>query len=106
MNPETAPARTLEQRMSALAEANRIRSGKSKLKREIKARRLSAIDALSDPLSAYLRLDELILAIPKMGRVKCAKLLAREVELAPSKRIGSLSPRQIEVLRRALEGRA
>ena len=105
MTTGTLANRTLDQRLQALAKANRIRSGKSRLKREIKARRLSAVDALDDPASAYMRLDELLLAVPKIGRVKCAKLLSKEVELAPSKRIGALSPRKISVLRRALEGR-
>lgn len=91
----TAPERSLNQRMDALARANRIRSERARLKRELKAGRLSIHTLLLDP-PEYLetaKVFDMMLAVPKYGRVKVNKILT-QCRISPSKTIGGLSQRQ------------
>lgn len=91
----TAPERSLNQRMDALARANRIRSERARLKRELKAGRLSIHTLLLDP-PEYLetaKVFDMMLAVPKYGRVKVNKILST-CRISPSKTIGGLSERQ------------
>jgi hypothetical protein len=91
----TAPERSLHQRMDALARANRIRSERARLKRELKAGRLSIHTLLLDP-PEYLetaKVFDMLLAVPKYGRVKVSKILST-CRISPSKTIGGLSERQ------------
>jgi len=99
----TTPDRTTEQRMEALAKGNAIRCANAQLKREIKTHQLSPADALSDPRADYCKVEELLMAIPGFGRVKVYKLLAR-LQIAHSKKMSGLSPRQREALHGALGG--
>ena len=100
-----APERSLNQRMDALARANRIRTERARLKRELKAGRLSIHTLLIDP-PEYVetaKVFDMMLAVPKYGRVKVNKILAH-CRIAPSKTIGGLSERQrselVSLLRR------
>lgn len=101
------PERSLQQRMDALQEANRIRSYRAVVKREIKAGRRSIIDELVEvhELMATMKVLDLLLAVPKVGRVKAMKVLNRE-RISPSKTVGGLSERQRLALVAALGGRA
>ena len=102
-----APERTRQQRMEALQRANDVRSDRAKLKRDLKAGRKSAAAQLLDP-PEWLRsakVIELLLAVPKWGRVKAQKAL-RDAGVSPSKTIGGLSRRQRVELVRALDGSA
>jgi hypothetical protein len=101
----TAPERSLNQRMDALARANRIRTERAQLKRDLKAGRLSIHALLLDP-PEYIetaKVFDMMLAVPKYGRVKVNKILAH-CRIAPSKTIGGLSERQrselVSLLRR------
>lgn len=90
-----APERSLNQRMDALARANKIRSERARLKRELKAGRLSIHTLLLDPPD-YLetaKVFDMLLAVPKYGRVKVNKILST-CRISPSKTIGGLSERQ------------
>src|SRR5271163_1917296 len=90
-----APERSLVQRMEALQRANDIRSRRAQLKRDLKAGRQPISDLLLDP-PEYLetaKVFDLLLAVPKYGRVKVNKILAH-CRIAPSKTIGGLSERQ------------
>ena len=81
--------------MDALGRANDIRTQRAKLKRDLKAGRASIHDLLLEP-PAYLetaKVFDIILAVPKYGRVKVGKILT-ECRISPSKTIGGLSPRQ------------
>lgn len=91
----SAPARTVEQRMEALRNANRIRSRRAELKRDLKARRVQLVPLLLDPPEWLLaaKVYELLLATPKIGRVKANKLLSI-VRISPAKTIGGMSDRQ------------
>lgn len=100
-----APDRSLVQRMEALQHANEIRSRRAVLKRDMKAGRQGIHDLLLDP-PEYLetcKVFDLLIAVPKFGRVKVNKILGR-CRISPSKTVGGLSERQrgelVGVLRR------
>lgn len=90
-----APERSLAQRMEALARANGVRSKRAQLKRDLKAGRQEIRELLLNP-PGYLetaKVFDLLLAVPKLGRVKVNQRL-NVVKIAPSKRVGGLSTRQ------------
>lgn len=105
--PVRAPERSLQQRMDALRHANEIRSYRAQVKREMKAGRRTIVDELVrvDELMATMKVFDLLLAVPKVGRVKVNKILQRE-RISPSKTVGGLSERQRLALVAALGGRA
>jgi len=81
--------------MDALAEANRIRSLRARLKRDIKAGRKSTLALIADPPECIetMKVMDLLLSTPKYGSVKVKKILAT-CRISPSKTIGGLSERQ------------
>jgi hypothetical protein len=90
-----APERSLMQRMDALQRANEIRTRRAQLKRDLKAGRVSIHTLLSEP-PEYLetaKVFDMLLAVPKYGRVKVGKIL-QTCRISPSKTIGGLSERQ------------
>jgi hypothetical protein len=90
-----APERSLNQRMDALARANQIRTRRAQLKRDLKSGRLSIQTLLLNP-PEYVetaKVFDMLLAVPKYGRVKVNKILAH-CRISPSKTIGGLSERQ------------
>jgi hypothetical protein len=90
-----APERSLVQRMEALQRANDIRSRRAQLKRDLKAGRSPIHELLLDPPD-YLqtaKVFDLLLAVPKYGRVKVNKILS-QCRISPSKTLGGLSERQ------------
>jgi hypothetical protein len=103
---QTAPARSLQQRMAALEHANRIRMARAQLKRDIVARRARAVDVLTAPpeWAHTMRVLDLLLAIPKVGRVKAMRMLNRH-GISPSKTLGGLTVRQFDALLGELDGR-
>ena len=93
--PVAAPERSLLQRMDALAKANEIRSRRAQLKRDLKAGRQPIHELLLSP-PEYLetaKVFDLLLAVPKYGRVKVNKILS-QCKISPSKTVGGLSQRQ------------
>ena len=100
-----APERSLDQRMEALKRANEIRTARAQLKRDLKAGRRSIHDLLLGP-PEYVetaKVFDMLLAVPKYGRVKVNKVL-QVCRISPSKTIGGLSQRQrtelVSMLRR------
>ena len=94
-----APERSLTQRMDALQRANQIRTERARLKRELKAGRTQVQGLLLDP-PEYLqtaKVFDLLLAVPKYGRVKVNRILT-QCRISPSKTIGGLSERQRDEL--------
>lgn len=89
------PERSLRQRREALARGNAVRSYRAELKVRMKAGEVSPLDVLRDvmPEVETMRVYDLLVAVPKCGRVKVNKLLGR-ARIAPSKTVGGLSPRQ------------
>lgn len=95
MGNTPAPVRSHGQRMTALENANRIRSRRSRMKRDIKAGRASAVPLLLDPPEwlETAKVFDLLLAVPKLGRVKVNRVLNR-VRVSPSKTVAGISDRQ------------
>lgn len=91
----TAPERSLTQRMDALQRANEIRTQRARLKRDLKAGRTQIHGLLLDPPEwlATAKVFDLLLAVPKYGRVKVNRILT-QCRISPSKTIGGLSERQ------------
>jgi hypothetical protein len=90
-----APERSLDQRMEALKRANSIRSKRAQLKKDLKAGRVNIHALLLDP-PEYVqtaKVLDMLLAVPKYGRVKTNRIL-QQCRISPSKTIGGLSERQ------------
>ena len=88
------PQRLL-QRRDALARANDTRTQRAQLKRDLKAGRRSIQELLLDP-PAFLeraRVLEMLLAVPKYGRVKANTVLTH-YRISPNRTFGALSQRQ------------
>jgi hypothetical protein len=101
----SAPERSLNQRMDALQRANEIRTRRAQLKRDLKGGRVSIHMLLLDPpeFLETAKVFDMLLAVPKYGRVKANKVLGT-CRISPSKTIGGLSERQrnelVSLLRR------
>lgn len=94
-----APERSLTQRLDALERANDVRTKRAHLKRDLKGGRASIPDVLMDP-PEYVetaKVFDLLLAVPKYGRVKVNKVLT-QCRISPSKNVGGLSQRQRDEL--------
>lgn len=87
------PERSLEQRMVALNEANRIRSHRARLKVGLGAGRVSPREVLADPDCGTMKVIVLLVALPKIGRVKANKILSA-TRCSPSKTLDGLTDRQ------------
>jgi hypothetical protein len=81
--------------MDALQRANEIRTARAQLKRDLKAGRISVHDLLLNPPDYVetAKVFDMLLAVPKYGRVKVGKIL-NVCRISPSKTIGGLSQRQ------------
>ena len=103
--PAAVPERTREQRIKALRRANEIRTARAQLKRDMKAGKVKIEALLADPPEYVMsaKAFDMILAVPKYGRVKANKILT-SCRISPSKTIGGLSERQraelVQYLRR------
>lgn len=95
IRPAHTPERSLVQRMDALQRANAIRTQRAQLKRDLKAGRRNIHKLLLDPPEwlATAKVFDMLLAVPKYGRVKVNKILG-QCRISPSKTIGGLSERQ------------
>jgi hypothetical protein len=81
--------------MDALQRANDVRTRRAQLKRDLKAGRTQIHGLLLGP-PEYLqtaKVFDLLLAVPKYGRVKVNRILT-QCRISPSKTIGGLSERQ------------
>ena len=90
-----APERSLTQRLDALQRANEVRTRRAQLKKDLKAGRVSIHSLLLAP-PEYVqtaKVIDMLLAVPKYGRVKAGKVL-QQCRISPSKTIGGLSERQ------------
>lgn len=91
--------------MEALKRANGVRSARAQLKRDLKAGRKTIHDILASPPDYVLtaKVFDMLLAVPKYGRVKANRVLT-QCKVSPAKTIGGLSERQraelVERLRR------
>jgi len=93
--PTQAPLRSLDQRMEALKRANDIRVRRAQLKKDLKDSRVQIEDVLLDPPEwvETAKVFDMLMAVPKLGRVKAARLL-NSCRISQSKTVGGLSERQ------------
>lgn len=91
----SVPTRSRDQRMKALEMANEIRTRRAQLKRDLKAGKVTIDELLLDPPEwlGSAKVFDIILAVPKYGRVKVNRIL-NHCRISPSKTIGGLSERQ------------
>jgi hypothetical protein len=90
-----APLRSLDQRMDALRRANEIRVRRAQLKKDLKAGSVKIEEILSRP-PEYVetaKVIDILMAVPKFGRVKAARFL-NQCRISQSKTVGGLSERQ------------
>ncbi len=92
---KVTPDRSLEQRMEALARGNEIRSKRATLKRDLKAGRVSIVALLANPPEYALTMKafDLLVAVPKWGRVKASHAL-NQCRVSHSKTLGGMTERQ------------
>jgi hypothetical protein len=81
--------------MRALEMANEIRTKRAQLKRDLKGGKVKIDVLLLDPPEwlGSAKVFDIILAVPKYGRVKVNRIL-NGCRISPSKTIGGLSERQ------------
>ena len=91
----TAPERSLNERLDALSKANNVRSRRAALKADLKRGAASIREVLAAPPDYLLtaKIVDVLLAAPKCGRVKTAKIM-EQCRISPSKTVGGLSERQ------------
>lgn len=94
----TQPAVALDQRRKALTHANEIRKGKRLIKEALKDETLAPLDAIKTEWGPYFKLDEFLLAVPLIGKVKAKRIVAH-IGAFHSRRLGELTSRQLVVLR-------
>ena len=90
-----APERSLDQRMEALKRANDIRVRRARLKKDLKDGHVRIEEILSRP-PEYVetaKVFDILMAVPKFGRVKAARFL-NQCRISQSKTVGGLSERQ------------
>ena len=89
------PERTHQQRMEALRKANDVRSARARLKAQLRSGEVALSDILLDPPPCVhtAKVLDLVLAVPKYGRVKANRLLER-CRVSSSKTVSGLTPRQ------------
>ncbi len=87
--------RSLEQRLDALERANEVRTKRAVLKKEMKRGRITIDSIIRNPPQYVetMKLIDLMLEMPKYGRVKVNKVMT-SCRISPSKSIGGLTERQ------------
>ncbi len=90
-----APERSLDQRMDALRRANEIRVRRAQLKKDLKLGAVEIDEILTDPPEyvATAKVFDMLLAVPKLGRVKATRFL-NQCRISQAKTVGGLSERQ------------
>jgi hypothetical protein len=90
-----APERSLDQRMEALKRANDIRVRRARLKKDLKDGRVLIEQILAAP-PEYVetaKVFDILMAVPKFGRVKAGRFL-NQCRISQAKTVGGLSERQ------------
>jgi hypothetical protein len=90
-----APARSREQRLAALAEANQVRSLRAALKADLREGRVSLEGVLTSPpdFVRNAKVSSLLASTPQCGPVKAAKIMDR-CRISAGKTVAGLSERQ------------
>src|ERR1700739_4223664 len=90
-----AALRSLDKRMDALKRANDVRVRRAKLKKDLKDGRVHIEQILGNPPEyvSTAKVIDILMAVPKFGRVKAARFL-NPCRISQSKTVGGLSDRQ------------
>lgn len=90
-----APVRSLDQRMDALKRANDVRVRRAQLKKDLKEGKVRIEQILGSPPEyvSTAKVIDILMAVPKFGRVKAARFLTT-ARISQSKTVGGLSDRQ------------
>ena len=90
-----APLRSLDQRMDALKRANDVRVKRAQLKKDLKEGKVRIEQILGNPPEyvSTAKVVDILMAVPKFGRVKAARFL-NTCRISQSKTVGGLSDRQ------------
>ena len=93
--PTQTPERSLDQRMEALKRANEIRSRRAQLKKDLRGGRASIVAIIADPPDFVLtaKVFDMLMAVPKCGKVKATRFL-NHCRISQGKTMGGLSERQ------------
>ncbi len=95
------PKLTDEQRKAALAKAAEARKARAELKADLKRGATNLKEVLekaeTDVIIGKTRVKTLLEALPKVGKVKAAEIMA-ELEIAESRKIKGLGERQRQAL--------
>ncbi len=93
------PDRALTQRRDALERANHVRLNRAAMKRDLAAGRVSITDVLADPpdYTLSLPIGELLASQRGWGAFRVQRFL-KAVEMTATKRLGSLTERQRDLL--------
>ncbi len=85
--------------MDALARANEIRVRRAQLKRDLKSGEVHIETILADPPDyvGTAKVFDVLLAVPKFGRVKASRFL-NQCRISQSKTVAGLSERQRQEL--------
>jgi hypothetical protein len=99
------PERSQKQRMDALRRANDIRSERARLKERLRNGEAAILDVLADPPVCVhtAKVMDLLLAVPKYGRVKAGRVLER-CRISPARTVNGLTPRQRKELQDVMGG--
>lgn len=91
----TAPTRSLDQRMDALTRANQVRTQRAALKADLKRGTVNIRGVLAAPPDYLLtaKVIDVLMAAPKCGRVKSTRIMDL-CRISSSKTVGGLSERQ------------
>ncbi len=99
------PSLTHEQRVAAAATAVANRRRRAEVKRLVKSGQLSLAELFDladhEECVAQMRAHDLISALPAIGEVKASRIMA-QANIAQSRRIRGLGPRQRELLFQAI----
>lgn len=89
------PARTVDQRLSALEHANRVRCARARIKRLLHEGVLDITDVLTNPPPelASMKAIDLLRAGHRIGPVKATRIL-NVCRISHAKTVAGLSPRQ------------
>ena len=85
--------------MDALRRANDIRVARARLKRDLKSGTVRVEEILADPPDyvGTAKVFDMLMAVPKFGRVKAARFL-NQCRISQSKTVAGLSERQRQEL--------
>lgn len=102
----TTPVLTDADRAAALKRAAEVRRARAQLRADLKAGRTTPLQVLDragdDSAVARMRVRALLTALPAIGDARARKIMA-DADIAPTRRIQGLGPRQSESLRKMLE---